>query len=53
MCGNYHLSCDSLVLCEQIKTIDKKRLHNKMATINELDQQRIDRAVKLSLGLTN
>ena len=50
---DYNLHCDSLVLCEQIKTIDKMRLRNKMATINAFDQQRIDRAVKLSLGLTN
>lgn len=50
---DYDLNCDSLVLCEQIKTIDKKRLRNKMATINLLDQQKIDRAIKLSLGLTN
>ncbi len=50
---NYNLNCDSLVLCEQIKTLDKKRLRQKMATIKETDQHRIDRAVKLSLGLTN
>ena len=51
--ANYALNCDSLVLCEQIKTLDKLRLKNKIATINYLDQQRVDRAVKLSLGLTN
>ncbi|MCM1403923.1 MAG: type II toxin-antitoxin system PemK/MazF family toxin [Prevotella sp.] len=50
---DYALNCDSLVLCEQIKTIDKIRLRHKMTTINSTDQQRIDRAVKLSLGLTN
>ena len=50
---DYQLNCDSLVLCEQIKTIDKLRLKNKIAVINPGDQQRIDRAVKLSLGLTN
>ena len=49
----YQLNCDSLVLCEQIKTIDKKRLRHKMTTINDNDQQRIDHAVKLSLGITN
>ena len=50
---DYALNCDSLVLCEQIKTIDKMRLKNKIATINTADQQRVDRAVKLSLGITN
>ena len=51
--NDYNLNCDSLVLCEQIKTIDKIRLKHKMATISNNDQQRVDRAVKLSLGLTN
>ena len=50
---DYNLNCDSLVLCEQIKTIDKVRLKHKLITINATDQQRIDHAVKLSLGLTN
>ena len=51
--SDYDLNCDSLILCEQIKTIDKKRLKHKMTTINSNDQERVDRAVKLSLGLTN
>lgn len=51
--SDYNLNCDSLVLCEQIKTIDKSRLRHKMTVINSTDQQRIERAVKLSLGLTN
>ena len=51
--NDYNLNCDSLVLCEQIKTIDKMRLKNKIATINTADQQRVDRAIKLSLGITN
>lgn len=50
---DYDLKRDSLVLCEQIKTIDKSRLKHKMTTINDTDQQRVDRAIKLSLGLTN
>ena len=50
---DYALNCDSLILCEQIKTIDKIRLKNKIATINGFDQQRVDQAIKLSLGLTN
>jgi mRNA interferase MazF len=50
---DYNLNCDSLILCEQIKTIDKVRLKHKLTTINSTDQQRIDRALKLSLGLTN
>jgi len=50
---DYNLNCDSLVLCEQIKTLDKIRLKNKIATINYGDQQRVDHAIKVSLGLTN
>ncbi len=50
---DYNLNCDSLILCEQIKTIDKVRLKNKITQINAGDQQRVDHAIKLSLGLTN
>ena len=53
LCQKYGIVKDSVILLEQLRTIDKKRLRNKMATINLFDQQKIDRAIKLSLGLTN
>jgi len=48
---NYGLDDDSLILCEQIKTIDKKRLLQKVATLSIYDMARVDRAIKLSLQL--
>jgi mRNA interferase MazF len=47
----YGLSDDSLVLCEQIKTLDKSRLGAHIATLSPYDMSRVDRALKLSLGL--
>lgn len=51
--ADYGLSSDSLVLCEQIKTLDKSRLRHKLAVLKPVDQARIDQALKLSIGLTN
>lgn len=46
------LSRRSLALCEQINTIDKKLLRNRIGTLdNELDRRRIARAVEIQLGL--
>lgn len=47
----YNLEMDSLVLCEQIKTIDKTRLQNHIATLSYLDEQRVNEALRLSLSL--
>lgn len=52
--GNeYGLASDSLILCEQIKTIDKTRLRHKLTVIKPYDQSRVDKALKLSIGLGN
>ena len=48
---DYGLTEDSLVLCEQIKTIDKVRLRNKLAVLNPFDLSRVDKALRLSLEL--
>jgi len=42
---------DSLILCEQIKTIDKSRLRNKIAELSNIDQIRVNSALRLSLTL--
>jgi len=47
----YNLPTDSLVLCEQIKTIDKSRLLNYVATLNQNDERRVNSAIRLSLSL--
>ena len=40
-----------MVMCEQIRVIDKSRLLKKIATISRLDMLAIDRKIKISLDL--
>lgn len=49
--ATYNLPTDSLVLCEQIKTIDKTRLMNYIGTLNKDDERRVNSALRLSLTL--
>ena len=48
-CG---LAKDSIVLLEQVRTLDKKRLREKMGILDESDMLRVDRALSVSLGIT-
>lgn len=45
------LSKDGLVLCEQIRTVDKQRLHKKIGKISEEDLEHIKKCVKNSIVL--
>ncbi len=45
------LSKDSVVLLEQIRTLDKRRLKEKMGTLSPGDMDRIDEALSISFGL--
>lgn len=47
------LSKDSVVLLEQIRTIDKQRLKEKMGTLNSLVMNKINKALIVSFGLYN
>lgn len=47
-CG---LSRDSIVLLEQVRTIDKRRLRERMGNLDETDMGRIDKALSVSFGL--
>ncbi|MBQ8267008.1 MAG: type II toxin-antitoxin system PemK/MazF family toxin [Clostridia bacterium] len=47
-CG---LSKDSVVLLEQVRTIDKQRLKEKMGTIDSTAMNRVDKALSVSFGL--
>ncbi len=47
-CG---LQKDSIVLLEQVRTIDKKRLREKMGTVDPTSMRRIDEALQISFGL--
>ena len=42
---------DSVILLEQIRTIDKKRLREKICRIEDTMMKKINRAVMVSLGL--
>jgi len=47
-CG---LAKDSIVLLEQVRTIDKRRLKEKMGNLNAVDMNRINKALSVSFGL--
>ncbi len=47
----YGLEKDSVILLEQIRTIDKQRLNEKVAHIDEHKMIRINEALQISLGL--
>lgn len=48
---NCGLSKDSIVLMEQIRTIDKRRLKEKMGRLDELSMERVNQALSVSFGL--
>ncbi len=47
----YGLSKDSVLLLEQIRTIDKKRLREKIGRINKTMMDKIDDSLRISVGL--
>jgi len=47
----YGLNKDSVVLLEQIRTLDKKRLKEKIGHMTESDTQKVDEALTISVGL--
>jgi mRNA interferase MazF len=48
---SYGLERDSVILAEQIRTIDKTRLKQRIANLNEDTMKKVDQALKISLGL--
>lgn len=50
---DYGLPKDSVVLLEQIRTIDKKRLREKIGKFDDELMRSIDDALKISVGLGN
>lgn len=47
-CG---LARDSIVLLEQVRTLDKKRLKEKMGNLDGRDMLRVNKALSVSFGL--
>jgi mRNA interferase MazF len=42
---------DSVILLEQIRTIDKQRLHDRVDHLSDKFMKRVDAALKVSIGL--
>ena len=49
----YGLAKDSVVLLEQIRTIDKRRLKERMGELDNTLMHRVDDALSISFGLNN
>jgi mRNA interferase MazF len=47
---DYGLEKDSVILLEQLRTIDKKRLKEKIAFLDQEVMTKVDDALKISLG---
>ena len=47
----YGLTKDSIVLLEQVRTLDKRRLQERTGRIDSEDQHRVDSALGISFGL--
>lgn len=48
---SYGLSKDSVILLEQVRTIDKRRLKERMGRLDEGVMSRVDEAIAVSLGI--
>ncbi len=48
----YGLERDSVILAEQIRTIDKSRLKQRIAVLNVELMNKVDKALTMSLGLS-
>lgn len=46
----YNLPKDSVILLEQIRTIDKRRLNEKVCTLDLAKMRQVDKAILVSLG---
>lgn len=49
--NDFGLQKDSVVLLEQIRTIDKSRLREKIGSFSEEMMVKVDEAIQISLGL--
>lgn len=48
----YGLNKDSVVLLEQIRTLDKRRLKEKIGHMTDIDMEKVDTALQVSVGLS-
>ena len=50
--GNYDMVKDCVILLEQLRTIDKKRLKDKVCHLDTITMEKVNRALEISLELT-
>mgnify|MGYP004926474963 FL=1 len=50
---NCGLNRDSIILLEQVRTLDKKRLRERMGHVEEQVMEKVDTAIAVSFGLGN
>lgn len=48
--NTYGLQKDSVILLEQIRTLDKRRLKERIGELSETTMSRVDNAILISLG---
>lgn len=48
--GQYGLPKDSVILLEQIRTLDKQRLRDKIGELSEVEMRRVNDGLLISLG---
>lgn len=48
---NYGLSRDSVILLEQVRTLDKSRLRERMGQLDPMTMTRVNNALAVSFGL--
>ena len=49
--ARYGLEKNSIILAEQIRTLDKSRLKDKVGTLDRSTMERVKRAIEISCGL--
>lgn len=49
--ARYGLSKDSVILLEQVRTIDKKRLREKIGRLDDVQMVKVNDALSISFGL--
>ena len=49
--GNFGLEKDSIILVEQVRTLDKVRLKEKIGTLDNVTMEKVKEALKVSLSI--
>ncbi len=49
--NEFGLSKDSVILAEQVRTVDKRRLREKIGALDEKQMARVDEALSVSFGI--